>query len=69
LSKLPALETGKLYHATFLRNSTSLLCVHMSLLSELKSTELWVLWICAQACRTDEQSFWSNLWCEEMQKT
>ena len=38
------LATGRLYHATFLSNSTFLLCRHMLLLSELKSAELWVLW-------------------------
>jgi len=43
LSKLHSLSTGRLYHATFLSNSTFLLCLHMLLLSELselKSAEL-----------------------------
>ena len=44
MSKLHTLATGRLYHATFLSNSTFLLCWHMLLLSELKSAELWVLW-------------------------
>jgi len=58
LSKLHALATGRLYHATFLSNSTFLLCLHMLLLgelSELKSAKLWVLWIRVTACWTDRQ--------------
>jgi len=43
LSKLHALTTGRLCHATFLSNNTFLLCLHMLLPSELKSAELWVL--------------------------
>jgi len=46
LRKLHALATERLYHATFLSNSTFLFCLHMLLLSELsehKSAELWVL--------------------------
>jgi len=57
LSKLHALATGRLYHVTFPSNSTIPLCLHTLLLSELKSTELWVLWMRVPACRTDAQCF------------
>ena len=56
MSKLHALATGRLYHATFLINSTFLFYLHMLLLSELselKTAELWVLWNRVPACRTD----------------
>jgi len=46
------------YRATFLSNSTFLLCLHVLLLSELselKSAESWVLWTGVLACRTDRQ--------------
>jgi len=57
-SKLHALATGRMYHATFLSNSTFLLCLHMLLLSEvseLKGADLWVLWTHVPACRTAAQ--------------
>ena len=38
---LHALATGRLYHVTFLSNSIFLLCLHMLLISELKSAQLW----------------------------
>ena len=53
LSKLHTLATGRLYRATFLSNSTFLLCLHTLLLSELNSAELQVLWMRAPTCRTD----------------
>jgi hypothetical protein len=58
LSKLHALATGRLYHETFLRKSTFLLCLHMLfliILSKPKSSELRVSWTGAPACRTEGQ--------------
>ena len=55
MSKLHALAIGRMCHATFLSNSTFLLCQHKLWLSEINSPELWVLWTCVLACRTDKQ--------------
>ena len=55
LSKLHALTTGRLYHATFLSNST---CLYVSIrccYTNSKSIELWVLWTHVPACSTDMQ--------------
>jgi len=55
LSKFHAPATGRLYHVTFLSNSTFPLCLHTPLLSELKKRWIMGSWMHVPAFRTEAQ--------------